>query len=1179
MNIPSALIEQRLKVAHEFRDRFAKPDILTPLQAWLYSRNVRHQLGSPDILWDSKYSIEHMYNAQRLLHASQIAADCNDLITQRQCLLRAAQVLEWLNSTEDPLKESVPLSYLSAAAYQLAGLPAMAMNAIKYNDDLASNVLADFLRAKLNHVPCSTTIYWANRMKTLSDEPENHIDDIIRSIGLISSFLTLGDEKRISSAVEKLDILTRLTLIGTDSNEWLLCFLINEVAKKYMRDSIWVVLELLKETVSDIGWRKLRRFAKQACNHDRHLLWPSQKLGVERLAVNNSFVMCTPTGSGKTTIAHLAILQSLYDKSMESKDSEISPLVIYIVPSRALAAEAEASLEETIHQISSDIVITGLYGGSDWSITDAWLTTENPTVLVCTVEKAEALLRYLGAFLLKRLTLIIVDEAHQVGFSPSTYSVENLIKGESREQRLESFLTRLLTNCPSCRVIALSAVTEGLEGAIARWITGEEEEDPVGGNYRSTRQFIGVLSYNPMGPALINLELLDGSKLQLRERPDDAYVPLGFPSPPKLKAELRDSLYKYNECYSFWVASHFAMAGKRVLISITEKIEMTLESIDNAIMQWEGGYLPKYFSVKELEDKKQDLFNQCLRACVDYCGESSLEVTLLKHGIAVHHGQLPMKARRLMTIVIEKGLTPITIATSTLTEGVNLPFDVVLLPRVARERWNVTASRKEPVLMNPSEFLNLAGRAGRPGLGIEGMTLIVVPESPSATSIRQRRIQTTQIGKLKDQQKEMLKAVIEHKESEMRSPLAQLVLAIFNQWRIISGTKDLSEFGNWLEQTIEFDKSLPKELVGALDLFDEFLLSALHEAELIREIPIEENAEEVLRDLWLSTFAYAQSKKDSSIYEMIFQKRGVAITESIIPEQKDRHRIYRLGLTPQKAKRFPPFREAMEEHLQAGYGYSYWKADEQLDFISNTAKLVAENNDFGFSSYQATVPVNIWPTILKWWLSYSEEKNPNAKDLRYWLGFCNTNFDFKVGLAVGAVISDIWAERADTGDVPSLRNWEEIMELPWIAFWIRELMRWGTLDPFIAYVLSRGIANSRNEASLLKENYKDWYEEQYDTEDANDFINPIKFREWEKNEFPQPALRPRKYKSWKVEVTLEGEVPQKIRVFPAEIDEGIIWFDMAGYFVAKSQEPLNLFESQKAKLIFWLDFELSRVTA
>jgi len=41
-------------------------------------------------------------------------------------------------------------------------------------------------------------------------------------------------------------------------------------------------------------------------------VWPAQAAGIERLRENSSFVLCTPTGSGKTTVATLAIVQNLF---------------------------------------------------------------------------------------------------------------------------------------------------------------------------------------------------------------------------------------------------------------------------------------------------------------------------------------------------------------------------------------------------------------------------------------------------------------------------------------------------------------------------------------------------------------------------------------------------------------------------------------------------------------------------------------------------------------------------------------------------------------------------------------------------------------------------------------------------------------------------------------------------
>src|SRR3546814_11417655 len=90
-------------------------------------------------------------------------------------------------------------------------------------------------------------------------------------------------------------------------------------------------------------------------------------------------------------------------------------LVLYLVPSRALAAEVEGRLAEDLRGIAAEpIVVTGLYGGVDWGPTDAWIQTDQPTVVICTFEKADALLRYLGVLFLSRVRTVIIDEAHMV---------------------------------------------------------------------------------------------------------------------------------------------------------------------------------------------------------------------------------------------------------------------------------------------------------------------------------------------------------------------------------------------------------------------------------------------------------------------------------------------------------------------------------------------------------------------------------------------------------------------------------------------------------------------------------------------------------------------------------------------------------------------------------------------
>lgn len=74
-------------------------------------------------------------------------------------------------------------------------------------------------------------------------------------------------------------------------------------------------------------------------------------------------------------------------------------------------------------------------------------------------------------------------------------------------------------------------------------------------------------------------------------------------------------------------------------------------------------------------------------------------LSLLGRGIVVHHGSLPLQARFLVEEFINKGYCRICFATSTLYQGVNMPFDIVYLKKL---------DGSKPLLVK-----NLIGRAGR----------------------------------------------------------------------------------------------------------------------------------------------------------------------------------------------------------------------------------------------------------------------------------------------------------------------------------------------------------------------------------------------------------------------------------------------------------------------------------
>jgi len=74
-------------------------------------------------------------------------------------------------------------------------------------------------------------------------------------------------------------------------------------------------------------------------------------------------------------------------------------------------------------------------------------------------------------------------------------------------------------------------------------------------------------------------------------------------------------------------------------------------------------------------------------------------ISLLKKGIVVHHGSMPLQTRVLIEEFTKEGLCKICFATSTLEQGINMPFDIVFVDRLE--------------IKDSLALKNLIGRAGR----------------------------------------------------------------------------------------------------------------------------------------------------------------------------------------------------------------------------------------------------------------------------------------------------------------------------------------------------------------------------------------------------------------------------------------------------------------------------------
>lgn len=1185
---------ERLSIANRVRENLALENVLQPIQARSFVRSLQTSWEVPTIQWDNNESQYQFEDASRLIHSAEVFAQIEgpNSYNALTCFKRAGEMLEWLARAGDQLDSPTPIELLASAAFQLGGMPAMAaglIGQVESKDD-GSRLFSRFLSADFDEVLKLTCEFWGTHSDLVaagsSEEILKNDDDgvawyfvveLVRCLGLIADSLRRGNGERLDKALLKLEHLSKFAIRSLAEDLSLLARLLYLVAQGYKEASIYNPILSLSELRPEFGDR-LELFARRQFSRGRGILWASQLQGLERLLRTSSFAICTPTGSGKTLVANLAMVKELL---LVEQGGEIAPLGLYLVPSRALAGEVEAKLNS---ELGSEFIVTGLYGGADWGITDYWMNAERPTVLIATVEKADALMRYLGPIIIARLKVMIIDEAHQVVTEDSDYARKQFCEHSSRPVRLESFVSRIFGLKPDVVRIALTAVAGGAASPVSDWMENREDAQPVGTSYRSTRQVIGMLESMPQRRSELRLELMNGNPLSVRGRQDPLYLRLQIPAMPQLPAAMRDSLDRFNQLNTLWTALHLVEGKRRILISIPQQPERTMDWFVSALSLagWEDA---GKFRLPEDGSLRAD-YEEARAACIDFCGEESFELALLDRGIATNHGQMPQRLRRLMTKLIEQRICPITVATATLTEGVNLPFDIIFLSSLVRGYFDTDANERQEEPLSTAEFRNLSGRAGRPGSaeGMEGMTLVAVPQHPSTTAESKLLTQWRQVRQAQARYDQLVRKLTEE-ENERRiiAPLGLLLESIYDKAVLLLGFKNENEFLAWIDAVSPAEisdnvgqagKSETDKLADSIDELDGIIMSAVEELRSTldgRELARPE-AEFFLSQLWQRTFSHVAGFREELLSRM-FITRGGGLVANVYPDPDERRRLYQYGFPPFIGRQFEAVAPAIRQVLENCVDYGVAGSDIRLSIFQQLGALIMREGGFGFNAPRSQAGLALlenWHAVLAWWLQGPNPGRPQPKELRDWQRFVLENLEFRLGVAIGAVVAQSWADGAgDPLEVPSLEAWKETTRLPWFAFWAKELLRWGTLDPFVAFSLAQGIVQTRSEARDLRPHFDVWLLEQEEEMTSESFIDPQLFLRWQRG---LPQDHQQIDEEQRIECELSGTNGRNAPYSALEIDVNnvITWIDASGYELARSPQRPPWFRASHCRD----DFEL-----
>jgi len=372
-------------------------------------------------------------------------------------------------------------------------------------------------------------------------------------------------------------------------------------------------------------------------------------------------------------------------------------------------------------------------------------------------------------------------------------------------------------------------------------------------------------------------------------------------------------------------------------------------------------------------------------------------------------------------------------------------------------------------------------------------------------------------------------------------------------WQRVSGTNSDHAFVDWLEQTapIEWDLSQSgedhKNLIAALDTLDGVVLSTIVEFERLSQQELSANEmEDELRRIWQHTYARFASAEEQRLREH-YILRGNALRNRIYPEQTHRRRLYRTGLAPRDGSKLIEVYPALREHLENGFTYTSWSAESQFNYIRDTVKKLSVVQQFKPEAKAGSSIVD-WSNVLRWWLDPENAPvNPARKQISNWHDFVSKSFIYRFNWGMGSVIALAFDQIYDEAvRSPNLQDWPNT-GLPWITFWIKELVTWGTLDPVVTQLLTYDLAASRSDARLMSQSY---YASKTGV-DANEMLNATSIKRWIDELLVSAPIVSSEGPPLKIRVNLNrdfgGFSNKRWRVVPINTTEKIQWLDPAGY--------------------------------
>ncbi len=537
------------------------------------------------------------------------------------------------------------------------------------------------------------------------------VNGVVRGIWELTNFLTYGRAETLDRAEEWFRRALQSEHSASDvDSRWVAAHLL-EAAQGLRHASVWSVLP-----------PNLPSAARAMTLGDPPvlLLWPPQVSflepgtgGVSPLDPSaKRLVLSFPTSAGKSLLAQLFVIAHLVSGAGD---------VCVVAPTHSLCRELALGLERRLRTLGYRLYEDGPLG---------LFQTKPPAarVVVMTPEKLAARLRSDPAALLAEFGMFVVDEAHLVGDRERGWRLEQTI----------SFLNYLTRNTQH-RLLVLSAAL-GNQVHIVAWIDNGSGVVSKHEDWRGPRRLNVVFTTEADWPNSQNQSAHGARRprqyvplkgvLHLRTPagasagnphglPDGAYPLLQPTSVRAVFTEPVGTLVRRARRDGTWVRDGQGSTSESAqIVPLIAHVATTGPVLVVEATRTEAQRLAEEVADKLTDDHVGPF------ALIDVVrsrlGPDHPLTKVLRKGVAFHHSALPIDIQTEIEDAVRSGYISCLVATTTLTEGVNLPFKTVIVAH--RGYWGPDGLVQ---LIDAPRLLNAIGRAGRAGRETEGWLVLV----------------------------------------------------------------------------------------------------------------------------------------------------------------------------------------------------------------------------------------------------------------------------------------------------------------------------------------------------------------------------------------------------------------------------------------------------------------------